>query len=155
MNHKIIFFIIALILGSNLVLYGVLHREIRELRVPISSEKSPKNSVTTLVVKLRELKGNDLLVTVQKSNTGYSPVSYSDAVVRVTDMTKIGMLELPKVTDTKDNALKPIKPEVRELSFAEFGKFVISGMELNIGSTDDISEKTTFDAASIFFVNTK
>ncbi|MBI5421502.1 MAG: hypothetical protein HZA35_04315 [Parcubacteria group bacterium] len=153
MNQKTLFFIV-LVLVSNLFVYEVLHREIQKLGVTNVPVQPAKAQVSSLMVKLKEIKGDTLFATVEKSNIGYSPVSYTDATVTLTNATKIVTLEFPKSVgaDTKNAPTKPFEPKTKELSLTEFKSLATPGMVLTLGSAEDMNKKNTFEATSIFFV---
>ncbi|MDE1970111.1 MAG: hypothetical protein KGI50_00835 [Patescibacteria group bacterium] len=152
MNQKVIVSLVALILVSNFTVYELLHYEIQRSGRGEEASSQPVQEVKSLSVSLKEIKGNTLLVSVKKSSIGYSPVSYSDASITLTDATKIAMLDLSAASAHSSSQTAPSLPQPKTLSLSEFKALVKPGMELNVGSANDISKSSSFEASSIFFI---
>jgi len=157
MNNKQ-FIILLLLILIVIIAVGLLEWQVVTiLKKPASisqNGESQQSLVSGLSGRVVSLNGSLLTVEVEKSDSGYSLVSYNKANVTITSKTNIVVDDwTTPVTNQQDRGLHP-QPLRRTLTLDEFAKEVVNNLRVVIESDENIYTKNDFTAKSIFFVKT-
>jgi len=149
--------IIILLLVMVLGFFGLEWQIVSLTHQYIPALKKPQ--IKALNASVTKLEGDTVFVKVQKSNIGYSPVTYDEAKVHITPATEFKVVEFPtqlKLPQSKmglaTSTQATPEPQVHTLTFDEFKKEAVNGLPIVIGSDEDMYSKNEFDAKSISFI---
>lgn len=102
--------------------------------------------------KIKEIRKDAIVVTVEKPSSGKPLVSYDEAVVKITSKTEITMDDLSGISTVSSQETEILPTPVKK-------KIDISQLPVDqvvtVEADENIAQKDTFEAKSIFFVKLK